>query len=63
MVTSRKNGDFRWTVDMENRAGLGKCNCPDFEKNKNPDCWHLVQVRKFVATVAIQSIIYKYGIR
>lgn len=63
LVVSRHTGEFKWTVDMESNAGLGRCNCPDFEKNKNRNCWHIVQCRYLIATAAMHSVIKLYGIR
>ena len=56
LVKSRSTGK-RWRVDAESRYGLMSCECPDFNLNKNRECYHIWQVRKFISIVAMQGII------
>jgi hypothetical protein len=56
LVRSRSNRKKDWRVDIEARAGLCRCECPDFEKNRNYDCWHVQQVRKYVTCAAAQRM-------
>ena len=38
-----------WKVDKEKRMGLGECECPNFQKGGNRECWHLRRVNAFMA--------------
>ena len=53
-VTSRSHLGTYHRVDGEARFGLMACNCDNYVKGNNPNCWHILQVRKFVACVAMQ---------
>jgi hypothetical protein len=44
-----------WRVDSEAKHGLSECQCPDYQMNKNRECYHIWQVRKFVTIVAMQG--------
>lgn len=46
---------------MEKRHGLGECNCPNFQKGGNTDCWHLTQVRKYLSVRIAQKVIQSYS--
>ena len=46
-------------VDMERRHGLGECSCEDCRINGN-DCFHLKQVRKYIACRVAQAVILAY---
>ena len=59
LVKSRSSGKS-WRVDAERRFGLMSCECPDFNLNKNRECYHIWQVRKFVSIVAMQGIIMSH---
>lgn len=52
-----RSGRRPWRVDIEARAGLGSCTCPDFQYNHNYDCWHIGQVRKYVCCAVGQNLI------
>ena len=59
-VPSRTKATKLYRVDLEARHGIGKCDCPDATMNKNPDCWHLQKVRKYVAARVAQAVILAY---
>ena len=46
-VESFTNGMRTYTVDMEENQGLGMCDCPDHEKNKNTNCKHIQACRAY----------------
>jgi len=46
-----------WRVDFEAKHGLGKCDCPDYRINKNPDCFHIQQARKYLTVCIAQAVI------
>lgn len=56
-VQSRTNKNKFYTVDVEQRDGLSRCDCADATLNKNPDCWHVRQVRKYITVKVAQAVI------
>lgn len=57
LVESRSEPGVRRRVDAEARFGLGSCNCLNFTKGNNWNCYHILQVRKFVMCVAMQAAV------
>ena len=55
LVKSR-SGDGEWKVDHEKRMGLGECNCPNFEKGGNKECFHMRRVNAFMACFLAQEV-------
>lgn len=55
LVTSRSEPGVARRVDGEARFGLGSCECKDYTKGNNWNCYHIQQVRKFVMCVAMQG--------
>ena len=47
---------MEYDFDLETKGGLGSCNCNDAVMNKNVDCKHATDVRKFVATKIAQAV-------
>jgi hypothetical protein len=47
-------------VDMEQRQGLGFCECEDCRINGNVDCFHIQQVRKYIACRLAQAVILSH---
>jgi hypothetical protein len=56
-VRSRSVQNKRHRVDMEAKHGLGTCWCWDCRGNKNPDCYHLQSVRKYIAVKVVQAVL------
>lgn len=52
LVKSRSTGR-KHRVDMEERQACGRCDCADFRYNKNFDCWHIQQVRKYITILKV----------
>lgn len=43
-----------WRVDKETRMGMGSCECPNFQKGGNVDCFHIKRVDKYMACESAQ---------
>lgn len=54
-VESRSRDGKHHRVDMEKRNGLGLCSCEASSFGRR-ECWHLTQVRKFMAVQLSQGI-------
>jgi hypothetical protein len=59
LVRSRSSPNVWRRVDAQGRFGIGICNCPDNQKNKNPSCHHIQSVRGWIMQVTMYSEIKK----
>jgi len=56
-VASQSDARKSYRVDLEEKEGLGVCDCEDYRINKNANCKHLRYVRGYVACKLAQSVI------
>lgn len=56
-VQSRSHPNKFHLVDAESRDGLCRCNCQDATLNRNAECFHVQEVRKFITIKVVQAVL------